>query len=238
MDIKIFNNTEDLNLQLAQRIVNAANEAISQRGKFDFVLSGGNTPRKLYSTLASQFQKEVDWSKVFFFFGDERFVPANDNQRNSKMAAEVLFNPLKINSSQVFLIDTTQSPHHSAKKYNEDIKNHLGDTPIFDFILLGLGDDAHTASLFPNSWELNETRPIIKETYLEQFDMYRITMTPKMINLAREVAFLVLGAGKAEAVYHVLKDKTGAKNHYPARFIEPENNNLTWYLDTAAAELL
>lgn len=240
MDIKIFNNSIDTYEALASHIADTAQKAIKKRQKFNFVLSGGGTPKDLYRYMASEkFRDKIDWTKTFFFFGDERFVPQNDSRRNSIMAAEALFQPLNIPEEQIFRVNTSSSPVDAAKDYTDKIAHHFENEPIhFDFILLGLGADAHTASLFPHSWALNETRPVVNEIYVEQVDMYRLTMSPKLINQAYEISFLVLGAEKAQAVYHVLKDETGAKMQYPARFIQPEMGNLSWYLDSAAASLL
>lgn len=240
MRVEIFNSSNEVYEALALDIADAARKAINRSGRFNFVLAGGSTPKDLYRYMASErFRDKIDWPKTFFFFGDERFVPEGDSQRNSKMADEALFQPLKIKSSQIFSVDTSSSPVDAAKDYTDAIEQHFENEPIhFDFILLGLGDDAHTASLFPHSWALNETRAVVNEIYVEQVDMYRITMSPKLINQAHEVAFLVLGKNKSQAVFHVLKDESGAKMLYPARFIKPENGKLTWYLDNAAAELL
>lgn len=240
MDLEIYKDIDDLMKALANAIYEASEEAIAARGRFNFVLSGGSSPRKLYKILSSQsYKNKINWSKTYFFFGDERFVPENDSQRNSLMAKEVLFNPLKIESSHIFMVNTNFSPEVSAKQYADSILEHFQNKPIkFDFILLGLGDDAHTASLFPNTSVLNETQATVKSVFLEKLDMYRITMTAPLINQARHIAFLVFGKNKAEAVYRVLVDESGSSQKYPARLINSEETKVQWFLDPDSTSLI
>lgn len=239
-EVKIYNEIDSLLVALAEEICQVAERAIKERGAFNFVLSGGNSPKKLYQLLASKsFAHRIDWKKTCFFFGDERFVPKDDLQRNSQMAKETLFDPLKIAECQIFLVDTSGSPQEAAEKYFQSINAHFGKHAIrFDFILLGLGDNAHTASLFPNTSVLVETEATIKKVFVEEVDMYRITMTAPLINQARTIAFLVFGSDKAEAVYHVLKDSTGKIDQYPAKLIKQENQKIMWFLDSSAASKL
>jgi 6-phosphogluconolactonase len=240
MDLEIYKDIDDLMKALANAIYEASEEAIAARGRFNFVLSGGSSPRKLYKILSSQpYKNKINWSKTYFFFGDERFVPENDSQRNSLMAKEVLFDPLKIESSHIFMVNTNFSPEVSAQQYADSILEHFQNKPIkFDFILLGLGDDAHTASLFPNTSVLNETQATVKSVFLEKLDMYRITMTAPLINQARHIAFLVYGKNKAEAVYRVLVDESGSSQKYPARLINSEETRVQWFLDPDAISLI
>ena len=197
-EVTIFKDKGELLNALAESICLVANKAIKEREQFNFVLSGGSSPKNLYELLASEkFRNKIDWTKTYFFFGDERFVSKNDPQR---------------------------------------IKAHFGEKLIaFDFILLGLGDNAHTASLFPNTSVLNETEATIKDVFVKEVDMFRITMTAPLINQALNIAFLVFGNDKAEAVFHVLKDAAGTIEQYPAKLIRQENNKIHWYLDQAAA---
>ncbi len=240
MKLKIYKNVTDVINALADSICEVSKEAIQARGAFNFVLSGGSSPPKLFELLASEsYRDKIDWDKTYFFFGDERFVPEGDSQRNSLMAKEVLLNPLKIRRSHIFEVDTTGSPEESAAKYWESILKHFDGKPVkFDFNLLGLGDNSHTASLFPNTSILKETEATIKSFFVEEVQMDRITMTAPLINQSRNIAFLVFGEGKAEAVFHVLEDQSGSANDYPARLITKDENKVQWFLDEKAASRL
>lgn len=239
-ELKIFSNVDDLINSLAEKIVLAAEYAIEVNGQFNFVLSGGSSPKKLYQLLASaSFKNKINWDKTFFFFGDERFVDKENPQRNSMMVDDALFKPLNIKKSNIFEIDTNASPEESAQNYALSISKHFKEKPIeFDFVLLGLGDNSHTASLFPNTEVLKETQATIKSVFVEEVDMYRITMTAPLINQAKNIAFLVFGEGKAEAVFHILEDKSGTENEFPARLITSTNGKIQWFLDTEAASKL
>lgn len=154
------------------------------------------------------------------------------------MAKKALFDPLHIVPHQVFAVDTTLQPDATAEAYQQAIEKHFApNLPTFDLILLGLGDDAHTASLFPHTEVVNATEAGINAIFIEDKQVYRITFTAPLINLARHIAFLVFGSSKAEAVYHVLK---GGKdyNQYPAQLIQPVNGDVTWFMDEAAAARL
>lgn len=237
MNVTVLKEKNDLLNALAEKICEAAKKAVDSHGRFDFVLSGGSSPKKLYELLASEkFKNKIDWEKTFFFFGDERFVPADDEQRNSLMARKSLFEPLKIDEHQIFEVDTTGTPEESAEKYWEKIHGYFaGKTIEFDFILLGLGDNSHTASLFPHTSVLNETEASVKSVFVEEVDMFRITMTAPLINQAKEIAFLVFGENKSEAVYHVLKEKNVSAEEYPGRLIDSDAEKVHWFLDEAAA---
>lgn len=240
MGVNIYKDVEELMHELAKAICRVAKESIEKRDQFNFVLSGGSSPKKLYSLLASEsYREKINWDKTYFFFGDERFVPEHDPQRNSLMAQETLFDPLNISRSKIFKVDTTGSPEEAARKYENDILNHFGSSPVeFDFILLGIGDNAHTASLFPNTSVLKVTDATVKSIFVDELDMFRITMTAPMINDARHIAFLVYGKDKADAVYEILEGKDGTDNKYPARLINSHSKNVQWYLDSEAASSL
>lgn len=240
MTIKIYDNPEDLMKALAQAVCDVAKKAIAERGQFNFVLSGGSSPRKLYTLLTSKpYKKQIEWEKTFFFFGDERFVPKDDAERNSLMAEKNLFFPLKIPKTNIFKVDTTGSSEEAAQKYAEDITNHFQKTPVeFDFLLLGIGANAHTASLFPHTDVLTETEATVRSVFVKEVDMYRITMTAPLINQAKNIAFLVFGEDKSEAVAQILEGKSGSIAEYPARLINSNDHKVIWYLDTPAASKL
>ena len=242
MNVKInsFLTAEDVIRALAMHIRDIARDSIESQGRFDFVLSGGNSPRRLYEFMASdEFRHEIDWRQTYFFFGDERFVPSDDDRRNSLMAAESLLIPLNIPNDHIFAIDTSGTPERAAREYTARVKKHFDDGPIqFDMILLGLGSDGHTASLFPSTPVLKETEANFRQVHLIDQNMFRITMTAPLINRARNVAFLVYGKDKAHAVQAVLDGSLDTSDHYPARLIHPKSGNLQWFLDSEAASLL
>jgi 6-phosphogluconolactonase len=237
--IHVFKTEHDLLIAFANFFIEKAQYFINNYGEFNVSLSGGDSPKKMYELLASpDFRGRLDWEKIYFFFGDERYVPANDKRNNALMAKHALFNPLKIQISHIFTIDTSLSPSESARKYMEVIAFHFKDQKVqFDLILLGLGNNAHTASLFPYSPVLSDLSAAVKSVYIEQQNSYRITMTAPLINQAHNIAFLVYGDSKAEAVKHVLKDAIDAER-YPAQLICPQDGDLQWFLDEAAARNL
>src|SRR4051812_38843541 len=204
MKINVFNNEDEVLHGLANYFVKIAAESISSHGQFSVALSGGNSPKKLYELLASPLYKDkVEWDKVHFFFGDERYVPHTDSQSNYLMAKKAILEPLDLSFKQIFPIDTSLSPDDAAKAYTNDINLYFAGTePRFDLVLLGLGDNSHTASLFPHTTVLHDKTASVKAVYLDDQKIYRITMTAPLINLAHHVAFLVYGEGKAIAVHH------------------------------------
>lgn len=171
----------------------------------------------------------------FFFFGDERYVPADHPDSNALMAKKALFEPLNIRPEQIFTVDTSLSPEDAAGEYQKVIEKHFAPgLDQFDLILLGLGDNSHTASLFPFTDVLNDVEAEVKEVFLEDQQVYRITFTAPLINQAHHISFLVFGSGKAEAVRHVLEDEKDY-NKYPAQLIEPVSGDVLWFMDNAAA---
>lgn len=236
MEIKIFKEVDELMIALADFIKKISEEAIARKGRFDFVLSGGSSPKKLYELLALKYREKIDWNRTYFFFEDERFVSADSVKRNSLMVKKALLDPLEIPKTNIFIVDTTNSPEDSAKSYMKNIEKHFDDQPIhFDFVLLGLGDNSHTASLFPFTSVLHEKDANIKSVFVKELDAYRITMTAPLINNAKHIAFLVFGENKADAVYNVLENK-GSEEEYPAKLILSEEQN--WFLDEEAAAKL
>ena len=238
MSLNIFNTEQEVLDALAGHFVMVANDAISARGKFSVALSGGNSPKKLYELLASVYHDKVDWEKVYFFFGDERNVPQTNKDSNYLMAKNSLFVPLMIDPDHVFAVDTSLSPADAAKKYEEEIEEFFDEDEMsFDLVLLGLGDNSHTASLFPHTPVLHDRTPGVKDVFLPDQQVYRITLNVPMINEARHIAFLVYGEGKAIAVHHVLEDDEDIEE-YPAQLIEPIIGEIQWFMDEAAASML
>jgi len=239
MKINVFNNEDEVLNGLANYFVEIAASSIVSHGQFSVALSGGTSPKKLYELLASPlFKNKIEWNKVHFFFGDERNVLQTDPQSNYLMAKKALLEPLDLSYKQVFPVDTSLNPEDAAKKYTIDINHYFAGVDVcFDLVLLGLGDNSHTASLFPHTPVLHDKTASVKEVFLDDQQVYRITMTAPLINQAHHIAYLVYGKGKAEAVHHVIEDEKDIEN-YPAQLIKPQNGDLQWFLDIDAASLL
>ena len=235
MSLNIFNGENEVLAALAEHFATVANEAITARGKFSVALSGGNSPKKLYELLSSAYFNQLDWTKIYFFFGDERYVSQTDKDSNYLMAKKSLFEPLEIEPENIFAVDTSLQPDAAAQAYQETIEQFFDESEqSFDLILLGLGDNSHTASLFPHTPVLNDIKPGVKAVYLEDQKIYRITLNAPLINEAEHIAFLVYGDGKAVAVHHVLEDDENIEE-YPAQLIEPIVGEIQWFLDESAA---
>ncbi|MFD1873018.1 6-phosphogluconolactonase [Hymenobacter bucti] len=239
MDLHIFPAAAEVLTALADYFVERAAQAIERRGRFAVALSGGSSPKQLYELLASPaYRGRVAWEQTYFFFGDERNVPHTSPESNYLMAKKALFDPLGVRPSQVFAVDTELNPAEAAAQYCVDIEEFFGEKKAkFDLVLLGLGDNAHTASLFPHTPVLHDKTVGVKEVWLPEQQVFRITLTAPLINQARAVAFLVYGAGKAEAVQQILEQDRDIEQ-YPAQLIEPSSGELAWFLDEAAAKNL
>lgn len=239
MNLLIYKTQSELLEDIAAYIINLANKAIDEQGSFNFVLTGGNSPKTLYEMLATTYKDQVDWTKVYFFFGDERNVMPDHESYNGLMAKKAILEPLNIADDHIFYVDTTLAPEKAAIEYNKAIVKHFDGADLsFDLILLGMGDDAHTASLFPGTDILNNKNVEIDSVFVEKLSTYRISFTAPLINKAKNVAFLVFGEGKAQAVKHVIEDNKKNTKLYPAQLINPIDGSMTWFLDSAAANLL
>jgi 6-phosphogluconolactonase len=229
--------TEDETIKgLADYFVQTVSTAIKEKGRCAVVLSGGNSPKKLYELLASfDYSRQIDWDKIYFFFGDERYVPFTEPENNGNMVKKALFEPLMIPDANIFYINTAVPPDESAKKYAQRILCYFKNNPVrFDLILLGLGDNAHTASLFPHTPVLKEKKALVSAVYIEELSSYRITMTAALINESHAIAFLVYGNTKAKAVHDVLEGEKDPET-FPAQLIIPEDGVMNWFLDEGAA---
>ncbi|MCI1186062.1 6-phosphogluconolactonase [Hymenobacter sp. DH14] len=236
MPLHIHPTTESTLRDLAEYFVAKAHEAIAARGRFAVALSGGSSPKKLYELLASPaYRAQVDWPNVYFFFGDERNVPRTDPQSNYLMAKTALLAPLGVADAHVFAFETDLSPAEAAAAYSKEINDFFSPKPArFDLVLLGLGDNSHTASLFPHTEVLHATTADVQAVFVPEVDMYRLTFTAPLINQARAVAFLVFGADKAAAVRRVRQGTRNAEE-FPAQLIAPSAGERQWFLDEAAA---
>lgn len=239
MNLLIYKTQSELLEDLAQYIIKIANKAIDEQDCFNFVLTGGNSPKALYEMLATTYKDKIDWTKVYFFFGDERNVMPDHESYNGLMAKKAILEPLNIAADHIFYVNTTLAPEKAAIEYNKAINEHFdGADLVFDLILLGMGDDAHTASLFPGTDILNNKNVEIDSVFVEKLATYRISFTAPLINKAKNVAFLVFGENKAVAVKHVIESPKRNTKLYPAQLIKPIDGSVTWFLDDAAASLL
>ena len=237
--IKVFPNAESLAQATAEQVIEIAKQAIEHSGKFIISLSGGSTPSYLYSLLAKPpFRDQIPWNKTFVFWGDERVVASDSKLNNAYRARNLLLDHVPIPAININPIPVDLEPTKSAEKYESTIKNFFGkDAPSFDIILLGLGENGHTASLFPGSDVVFENKRLIREVYVEEQKMFRITMTPPLINQARNIIFMVTGNNKAEILKNVLFGPQ-QPDKFPAQIIKNEKGILYWFVDEKAAVLL
>jgi len=235
-NLRIFPVIDDLNISVADSIIFIANKAIRDKGRFTISLSGGQTPVKLYSILATHpYREYMQWEKTFIFWGDERCVPLNDIRNNAHQAKSILLDKVDIPLSNIHIIPVNLSPDKAADKYEKDLKDFFCDKPLqFDMMLLGLGENGHTASLFPGTKVLNEKAEGIRKVYVKKEKMFRVTMTAPLINRAHHIFFIVTGEDKSKVLQKVLSTSYQPEK-YPAQLIKPTKGELCWFADMAAA---
>jgi 6-phosphogluconolactonase len=234
--IRVLPDAATLAEAAARHVVERSQAAIDQHGRFSLALSGGSTPRELHLKLSSPpLIDQVDWSRVHVFFGDERCVPPDDPRSNYRMADETLLSRVPIRRDQTYRMRGELPPEEAATDYERQLNGFFGGAPPrLDLILLGMGDNGHTASLFPGLTAVREqTRWVVAE-YVAEVGMWRISLTPVVINLAHEVMFLVAGTGKASMLRQVLEGPY-APDERPAQIVRPSPGEVTWFVDAAAA---
>ncbi len=238
VEVKIVPDNAALARAAAQEFHRVAEDAVRERGRFSVALSGGNTPRAVYSLLASE-HRQLPWNSIHIFFGDERHVPPDDPESNFRMASESLLSKVPIPQNNVHRIRAELDAEAATMQYEQELREffHLvdHDWPRFDLIFLGLGDDGHTASLFPGSKALTDESSRVTANWVEKFQTFRITLTFPVLNHAAEVVFLVSGASKARILSEVLRP--GVRK-FPAQNVQPENGRLLWLVDQDAGSLL
>ena len=246
MSLQVVSGLDQLVTAAAQRVVHLAAEATAENGRFTIALAGGSTPKPIYEKLASkEFARRVDWARVQIFWGDERCVPPDDPQSNYRMTREALLDRVPIPALNVHRIHGEQDPKDAAEAYARELQAvfggdaEKGGPPAegFDLIFLGMGDNGHTASLFPGLQAVLEQHKWVMAQYIEVVTMWRVTLTPVVINAARNVTFLVSGSGKAERLREVLEGPYQPEV-LPAQVIKPRNGQLTWLVDRPAAARL
>jgi 6-phosphogluconolactonase len=235
--VQIFDDPEAVAQAAARRIVESAQESIKARGSFSLALSGGSTPRRVYELLAgAELRERVDWPNVHVFFGDERTVAPDHAESNYRMASEALLSRVTVPAENVHRIDGVGDAAANASDYESEMRGFFGDAewPRLDLVMLGMGDDGHTASLFPGTAALEERRAWVSANRVEKLDTWRITLSAPAINAARRVLFLVTGAGKAVRLREVLRGERDTAR-LPSQLIRPHDGTLEWYVDRAAA---
>jgi 6-phosphogluconolactonase len=238
--IEIVATAADLFHAAAEEFVSVARAAIGAQGRFTVALSGGSTPKALYSLLAANYA-DFAWNRVFFFFGDERHVPPTDPESNYRMANESLLTKIAVPSENVFrVLAENPDANAAASDYEAQLRRFFelkaGEFPRFDLILLGMGPEGHTASLFPDSAALDEQSRLVVANWVEKFNTHRITFTFPVLNRAAEVMFMASGADKADILHQVLEEKNTPP--LPAQRVQPSDGKLLWLLDEAAAAKL
>lgn len=235
MEIQIFSSLNELNKSFTEWF----KEVDSSGKQITVALSGGSTPKSLFGYWSSLPEGEIDWTKIKFFWGDERCVAPEDSESNFKMTKEHLFNNINIPKENIFRIKGENNPTDEAKRYGELLNSELeqqNGTPVFDIVILGMGDDGHTASIFPHEIELwNNENNCVTATHPDSGQI-RVSLTGKVINAAKNVVFLVTGSNKADKVKEIIEQPEVAEKKYPAALVQPDSDNLYWYLDEAAAE--
>lgn len=235
MEIQIFNTLQELNKSFTEWF----KEINSSEGHITVALSGGSTPKSLFDYWSSLPQDEIDWTKIKFFWGDERCVAPDDSESNYKMTKEHLFNNIKIPEENIYRIKGENNPIDEAKRYGELLNSELelvNGTPVFDIVILGMGDDGHTASIFPHEIELWDNKNNCVTATHPESGQKRVSLTGKVINAAKNVVFLVTGNNKAEKVKEIIEQPQESEKKYPAALVQPDSDNLYWLLDDAAAE--
>jgi 6-phosphogluconolactonase len=237
--LNVFQTVDEFNKAAIEYIISIANKSIADSGRFTIVLSGGETPAKIYSLLAEPpFSNQISWEKTFVFWGDERCVPFDSERNNAHNAIVLLLKKVSVPTSNIFRIPVDLVPIEAAAKYQKTINNFFEvESPKFDLILLGLGENGHTASLFPGTEVVNEHGIGVREVYVKEENTFRITMTAPLINSAYHILFLVTGEKKAVILKKVLAGSY-QPDKYPAQLIKPTDGELVWFVDSSAALLM
>ena len=236
MNLNVSGDLEELSRRVAAWLIPYISETLKKQDRFTIALSGGNTPKKLYQLLSSEnYKNSIDWSKLHIFWGDERYVPFTDNRNNAGMAFAALLNHVPVPREQIHIMRTDIEPEVSAIAYEKILFDYFTHKKhSFDLVLLGMGDNAHTLSLFPGYDIIHEKEKWVKAFYLEEQQAYRISLTVPVVNKSARIAFLVSGGDKAASLYNVMYGEHEPEL-YPAQVIQPYSDELYWFVDAAAA---
>jgi 6-phosphogluconolactonase len=242
VEIRTLTTPQELFAAAAEVVVGAATDAVAQRGRFTISLSGGSTPKSLFNLLATNARTVLPWERMFFFWGDERHVPPTDPDSNYRMAEETMLSKVPVPPGNVFRM-AAENPDAAAvaEDYEKTLRKFFalepGQVPVFDLILLGMGPDGHTASLFPGTAGLQEKSRLVIANWVEKMKTSRLTFTLPVLNATRCVTFLVSGTDKAAVLRTVLEGDVPAEQ-YPAKLVRPTDGKLIWLVDRAAASEL
>jgi 6-phosphogluconolactonase len=237
-NIQIFSDRQELAQAVAEVFVQTGTHAITKEGRFTVSLAGGSTPIAAYQLLGSPgFSTRLDWSKTHIFWGDERCVPPDHPESNYRMACETLIEKVPVPDSNIHRMEGELNPNEAARRYDKNLRNFFGNTPHFDLVLLGMGTDGHTASLFPGSAALHETQAWAIANHVDKLSSWRITLTPTILNQAQKIIFIVSGENKARPLHQVLMGEYQPEV-YPSQLIKPFSGRLTWLLDKPAAKFI
>ena len=239
MELHVYKDNEELSVEVAKWLVDYIAATLQKKERFTLVLSGGSTPHKLNTLLAaSPYKEKVDWTRLHIFWGDERYVPFEDKRNNAKMAFDTLLNHVPVPPNQIHVMKTDVAPEIAAGLYEQILHQYFPATdnlsPTFDLILLGMGDDGHTLSLFPGTHVMHVEDKWATSLFLKEQDMFRITLTTPVVNRAACIAFLVAGGDKAAALKQVIEGDY-KPDLYPSQVIKPLTGELHWFLDKAAS---
>ncbi|ODS31212.1 MAG: 6-phosphogluconolactonase [Candidatus Scalindua rubra] len=237
--IHVYPNKEKLVIATTEQVINSIGQAIQENGLCNITLAGGNTPREVYSMLAANsYRDRVDWNCVHLFWSDERMVPPEHQDSNFRMVQETLLEHIKIPDGNVHRIRGEITPEQATVEYAELLHDHFkADSPRFDLILLGIGEDGHTASLFPDTDAVEECEQHAVAVFVPGLNTWRVTLTLPVLNAAREVIFLVSGSSKSDIIQRIMSIKQPAKD-LPASMVNPKNGILHWMLDSDAVVLI
>lgn len=230
----VYETPEELAREAARGFAEAAEAAVAERGRFALALAGGSTPEATYKVLARDYADRAFWRHTHVFFGDERTVPPESEDSNYRMARETLLDHVEVEA--VYRMKGELTPEMAAAEYERDLQGFFGSEPVFDLVLLGIGGDGHTASLFPHTPALDVRDRWVAANPVQKLATDRLTLTVPVLNAARAVWFLVAGEGKAEALREILEGDADPRE-YPSRLVRPESGAL-WILDRAAASML
>ncbi len=238
-NIQIFKSPAELVTAASEMLTAAIAQAVQERGACELALAGGNTPRAVYQNLADEnYRQRLPWSKLHFFWGDERMVPPGHALSNFRMANEALLQHMNVPAENIHRMKGELAPEEAARDYREEMQRYFkSQFPVFDLILLGLGEDGHTASLFPKTHAVFENRQTATAVFAPQMNQWRVTLALPVINQARKVVFLVAGKSKAQIISSILKLERG-EARWPASLVHPTPGELHWLLDAEAASLL